>query len=52
MPKSFATDAHPLWWTIAAAGLAIVAIASLSNTRAASRSSERLGPLLKDAASA
>ncbi len=52
VPKSFATDAHPLWWTIAVAGLAIVAIASLSNTRAASRSSERLGPLLKDAASA
>ena len=50
--RSFATDAHPLWWTIAVAGIAIVAIASLSNTRAASRSSERLGPLLKDAASA
>ncbi|MBW4041518.1 MAG: MFS transporter [Acidobacteria bacterium] len=52
VPSSFATDAHPLWWTIAAAGAAIVAIASLSNTRAASRSSERLGPLLNDAASA
>ncbi|MGT2426774.1 MFS transporter [Amnibacterium kyonggiense] len=50
VPKSFATDAHPLWWTIAAAGLAIVAIASLSNSRAASRSSERLGPMLEDAA--
>lgn len=52
VPKSFAVDAHPLWWTISAAGLAIAAIASISNTRAASRSSERLGPLLKDAASA
>jgi EmrB/QacA subfamily drug resistance transporter len=50
VPASFATDAHPLWWTIAGAGLAVVAIASLSNSRAAARSSERLGPLLHDAA--
>ena len=52
VPRSFATDAHPLWWTIAIAGLAIVAIASISSTRAASRSSERLVPLRKDAADA
>lgn len=52
VPASFATDAHPLWWTIAGAGLAVVVIASLSNTRAAARSSERLGPLLHDAAHA
>jgi EmrB/QacA subfamily drug resistance transporter len=52
VPKSFATDAHPLWWTITAAGLVIVAIASLSNTRRAARSRERLGPLLRDAARA
>ena len=47
--KSFATDAHPLWWTIAGAGLVIAVIASVSNTRAAARSSDRLGPLLQDA---
>jgi EmrB/QacA subfamily drug resistance transporter len=52
VPKSFATDAHPLWWTIAAAGLVVVAIGSLSNSKAAARSSERLGPLLQDAARA
>jgi EmrB/QacA subfamily drug resistance transporter len=52
VPPSFATDAHPLWWTIAGAGLVVVAIASISNTRAAARSSERLGPLLQDAAHA
>ncbi|WP_375388543.1 MFS transporter [uncultured Amnibacterium sp.] len=50
VPRSFATDAHPLWWTVVAAGLVIVAIGSLSSTRAAERSSERLGPLLQDAA--
>lgn len=52
VPKSFAVDAHPLWWTVVGAAAAIVAIASLSNSRAASRSSERLGPLLHDAAGA
>jgi EmrB/QacA subfamily drug resistance transporter len=52
VPKSFATDAHPLWWTIAGAGLVIVAIASFSNTRAAARSSERLAPQLQNAARA
>jgi hypothetical protein len=50
VPSSFATDAHPLWWTVVGAALAVVAIAQVSSTRAASRSSERLGPLLSDAA--
>lgn len=49
VPKSFATDAHPLWWTIAAAAVVVAAIGSISNTRAAGASSERLGPLLQDA---
>ncbi len=49
VPKTFATDAHPLWWTLLAAGLAIVVLAVVSNTRAAARSSERLAPALQDA---
>ncbi|RIX28206.1 MFS transporter [Amnibacterium setariae] len=46
VPRSFATDAHPLWWTVAGAALAIVAIGSLSSSKAAERSSERLGELV------
>ena len=35
--SSLVVDAHPLWWTIAAAGLAIVWLASVSNTDWAAR---------------
>ena len=50
VPKSFVTDAHPLWWLAAAAGLALIAVAAVSNSGAAARSRERLGPRLQDAA--
>ena len=43
---SLATDAHPLWWTIAAAGALIVALAALSNSARAARSTDRIAPLL------
>jgi MFS family permease len=44
--RAFATEAHPLWWLILAAALVIVALASLSNTDWASRSSKRIAPLI------
>ncbi|MGN6742462.1 MAG: MFS transporter [Amnibacterium sp.] len=45
---SLVTDAHPLWWTIVAAGLAIVVLASVSNTDWAGRTSKRVAPLLAE----
>lgn len=48
--RSLVTDAHPLWWTLVAAGLAIVVLASVSNTDRAGRSSKRVAPLLADPA--
>ncbi|HEY8319100.1 MAG TPA: MFS transporter [Amnibacterium sp.] len=45
---SFVVDAHPLWWTIMAAGAAIVVIASVSNTDWATRTSKRVTPMLAE----
>jgi MFS family permease len=47
---SLVTDAHPLWWTIVGAGLAVVVLAAVSNTDWASRSSKRVAPLLAEPA--
>ncbi len=52
VPRSFVLDAHPLWWVAAASGLALVAIAVISNSAAAGRSRDRLGPMLQEAARA
>lgn len=48
--RSLVMDAHPLWWTIVAAGLAIVVLASASNTDWAAASSKRVAPLLAEPA--
>lgn len=48
--RSLVADAHPLWWTIVAAGIAIVVLASASNTDWAARSSRRVAPLLTEPA--
>ena len=52
VPASFVTDAHPLWWTVAGAGLAVVILAAVSSSDAAERSRERLGPMLRRASHA
>ncbi|MFD1722204.1 MFS transporter [Amnibacterium endophyticum] len=50
--KSFVTDAHPLWWIVVGVGIVLIAIAQISNSAPAERSSERLGPMLRDTANA
>ena len=49
---SFFADARPLWWTIVGAALVIVLLANLSNTSWAGRSSDRVGPMLREPARA
>jgi EmrB/QacA subfamily drug resistance transporter len=46
--KAFATEAHPLWWLILGAAIVIIALASLSNTEWAGRSSKRIAPLVSE----
>jgi predicted MFS family arabinose efflux permease len=46
--SGFATEAHPLWWLILGAAVGIVALASLSNTGWAGRSSKRIAPLVSE----
>ncbi|MDH2442474.1 hypothetical protein QDR37_00790 [Amnibacterium sp. CER49] len=45
---SFLLQAHPLWWTIAGAGILVVVLASVSSTDWASRTSKEVGPLLAE----